>query len=95
MEGLRISMAKKYCISDCMKSKVIFGPPEMSVKMAAGLMAENNVGTLPNLVIIKNQKKRNLFVNNKSAQQFSSICPDAPVRNCVEHPWLENKSHQY
>lgn len=40
-------MDKKYCICDCMKSKVIFGRPEMTDKTAAGLMAENNVGTLP------------------------------------------------
>ncbi len=29
-----------------MKSKVIFGHPEMTIKTAANLMAENNVGTL-------------------------------------------------
>jgi CBS domain-containing protein len=29
-----------------MKSKVIFGRPEMTIKTAASLMAENNVGTL-------------------------------------------------
>jgi len=40
-------MVKKYCISDCMKSRVIVGHPEMTVKTAAGLMAENNIGTLP------------------------------------------------
>lgn len=40
-------MAKKSSISDCMKRKVIFGRPEMTVKIAARLMAENNIGTLP------------------------------------------------
>ena len=40
-------MAKKECISDCMKRRVIFGCPDMNVKSAAVLMAENNVGTLP------------------------------------------------
>lgn len=40
-------MAKKSNISDCMKRKVIFGRPEMTVKIAARLMAENNIGTLP------------------------------------------------
>jgi CBS domain-containing protein len=40
-------MAEKECIDCCMKRKVIFGHPEMTVKEAALLMAENNVGTLP------------------------------------------------
>lgn len=44
-------MTKKYCISDCMKKRVIFGQPEMTVKSAARLMAENNIGTLP--VVLK------------------------------------------
>ena len=35
------------CIDCCMKLKVIVGHPEMTVKEAALLMAENNVGTLP------------------------------------------------
>jgi CBS domain-containing protein len=34
-----------------MKSKVIFGRPEMTIKAAAVLMAENNIGTLP--VVLK------------------------------------------
>lgn len=33
-----------------MKSRVIFGCPDMTVKSAAVLMAENNVGTLPVVV---------------------------------------------
>lgn len=40
-------MAKKFCIRDCMKRRVISGNPGMTVKAAASLMAENNVGTLP------------------------------------------------
>lgn len=40
-------MDKKYCIQDCMKKRVIFGHPEMTIKTAARLMAENNIGTLP------------------------------------------------
>lgn len=47
-------MVKKYSIRDCMKSKVIFGYPEMTVKTAASLMAENNVGTLP--VVLKTKE---------------------------------------
>lgn len=35
----------------CMKSRVIFGHPDMTVKKAAALMAEHNVGTLP--VVVK------------------------------------------
>lgn len=35
------------CIDCCMKLEVIFGHPEMTVREAALLMAENNVGTLP------------------------------------------------
>ncbi|MGD9317587.1 MAG: CBS domain-containing protein, partial [Anaerolineae bacterium] len=35
------------CIDCCMKRKVIYGHPEMTVREAALLMAENNVGTLP------------------------------------------------
>ena len=38
---------KKACIDCCMKVKVISGHPQMTVKEAALLMAENNVGTLP------------------------------------------------
>jgi CBS domain-containing protein len=34
-----------------MKSRVIFGHPDMTVKKAAVLMAEHNVGTLP--VVVK------------------------------------------
>lgn len=44
-------MVKKFCISDCMKSNVIFGWPEMTIKAAAVMMAENNIGTLP--VVLK------------------------------------------
>lgn len=40
-------MAIKESIDSCMKHNVIFGHPEMTVKEAALLMAENNVGTLP------------------------------------------------
>ena len=40
-------MGKKDCIDCCMKRKVIFGHPEMTVREAALLMADNNVGTLP------------------------------------------------
>lgn len=47
-------MVKKYCISDCMKHRVISGYPEMTVKSAAALMAENNIGTLP--VILKDSE---------------------------------------
>ena len=35
------------CIDCCMKVAVIFGHPQMTVREAAALMAENNVGTLP------------------------------------------------
>jgi CBS domain-containing protein len=44
-------MVKKFCISDCMKSNVIFGRPEMTIKAAAVMMAENNIGTFP--VVLK------------------------------------------
>jgi CBS domain-containing protein len=40
-------MEKNDCINRCMKRKVIFCHPEMTVRDAAALMAENNVGTLP------------------------------------------------
>ena len=40
-------MAEHDCIDCCMKLNVIFGHPEMTIKEAALLMAENNVGTLP------------------------------------------------
>ena len=40
-------MGKGDCIECCMKRQVIFGHPEMTVREAALLMAENNVGTLP------------------------------------------------
>ena len=40
-------MGKEDCIDCCMKRKVVFGHPEMTVRKAALLMAENNVGTLP------------------------------------------------
>lgn len=53
MEGSRIAWLKKSCIEDCMKSRVISGYPEMTVKAAAGLMAENNIGTLP--VVLKSK----------------------------------------
>ena len=47
-------MVKKYCISDCMKHRVISGYPEMTVKFAAALMAEKHIGTLP--VILKDSE---------------------------------------
>jgi len=40
-------MANEVCIDSCMKRKVISDHPEMTVKEAALLMANNNVGTLP------------------------------------------------
>jgi CBS domain-containing protein len=40
-------MGKEDCIDCCMKRKVIFGHPETTVREAALLMAEHNVGTLP------------------------------------------------
>jgi CBS domain-containing protein len=40
-------MGNEVCIDCCMKQKVIYCHPEMTVKNAALLMAENNVGTLP------------------------------------------------
>ncbi|MGD9145888.1 MAG: CBS domain-containing protein [Anaerolineae bacterium] len=40
-------MINEDCIDCCMKRKVIYGHPEMTVREAALLMAENNVGTLP------------------------------------------------
>ena len=40
-------MGNMGCIDCCMKLKVISGRPEMTVREAALLMAENNVGTLP------------------------------------------------
>ena len=40
-------MGEHDCIDCCMKQKVIVGYPEMTVKEAALLMAEHNVGTLP------------------------------------------------
>ncbi len=40
-------MAEQVCIDCCMKLQVIAGHAEMTVKEAALLMAENNVGTLP------------------------------------------------
>ena len=40
-------MGKGPCIDCCMKHKVITGQPTMTVREAALLMAENNVGTLP------------------------------------------------
>ena len=40
-------MVEQVCIDCCMKLQVIVGHPEMTVKEAALLMAENNVGTLP------------------------------------------------
>ena len=40
-------MANEECIDCCMKRKVIYGHPEMTVREAALLMAEHNVGTLP------------------------------------------------
>ena len=40
-------MGKEDCIDCCMKRRVVFAHPEMTVREAALLMAENNVGTLP------------------------------------------------
>lgn len=40
-------MEKKYCVKDCMKHKVIFCQPELTVRRAADLMVKNNIGTLP------------------------------------------------
>ena len=40
-------MVKEECIDCCMKRKVIYCHPGMTVRDAALLMAENNVGTLP------------------------------------------------
>jgi CBS domain-containing protein len=40
-------MGKGAFIDCCMKRRVIFGHPEMTVREAALRMAENNVGTLP------------------------------------------------
>jgi CBS domain-containing protein len=40
-------MDKNINISCCMKRKVVSSYPEMTVKEASALMAENNVGTLP------------------------------------------------
>jgi CBS domain-containing protein len=41
------AMANREYIDCCMKLKVIYGCPEMTVREAALRMAENNVGTLP------------------------------------------------
>lgn len=40
-------MRSEECIDCCMKRRVIYGHPGMTVREAALLMAENNVGTLP------------------------------------------------
>ena len=40
-------MGYQDCIDCCMKRRVVFGHPETTVKEAALLMAESNVGTLP------------------------------------------------
>ncbi len=40
-------MENYYCISDCMKTEVIYSQPDMTVRNAALLMAKHNVGTLP------------------------------------------------
>jgi CBS domain-containing protein len=40
-------MGKEDCIDCCMKRTVIYGHPETTIREAALLMAENNVGTLP------------------------------------------------
>ena len=40
-------MGEHDCIDCCMKLRVVVGHPDMTVKEAALLMAENNVGTLP------------------------------------------------
>jgi CBS domain-containing protein len=40
-------MGNRDCIDCCMKHRVVYGHPNMTVKEAALLMADNNVGTLP------------------------------------------------
>jgi CBS domain-containing protein len=40
-------VAEQVCIDCCMKQNVVSGHPQMTVKEAALLMAEQNVGTLP------------------------------------------------
>ena len=40
-------MGKDDCIDCCMKQKVIYSHPDMTVKDAALLMVKNNIGTLP------------------------------------------------
>jgi len=40
-------MDEEICIACCMKTRVVHGYPDMTVREAAALMAENNVGTLP------------------------------------------------
>ena len=40
-------MEHQACISDCMKHKVFSCPPDLTVRLAADLMANNNIGTLP------------------------------------------------
>jgi CBS domain-containing protein len=47
MRGAEKIMANEDRIDCCMKRKVIHGHPEMTVREAALLMAEYNVGTLP------------------------------------------------
>lgn len=47
MKGKGATMGKGDRIDCCMKVRVIYGHPEMTVREAALLMAENNVGTLP------------------------------------------------
>jgi CBS domain-containing protein len=46
-KGVSKHMGREDCIDCCMKRKVVYCHPSMTVKDAALLMAENNVGTLP------------------------------------------------
>ena len=45
--GANNLMDKPLCIDCCMKTRVISGSPAITIKEAAILMANNNVGTLP------------------------------------------------
>jgi CBS domain-containing protein len=40
-------MEQGICIDCCMKRRVVSGHPDMTIREAAALMAESNVGTLP------------------------------------------------
>lgn len=47
ISGTSNLMDKHLCIDCCMKTRVISGSPDITIKDAAILMADNNVGTLP------------------------------------------------